>query len=670
MSALADCDNIRASMRFSDLKLSRSSIILLLCGGVFCGILMGLFIGLTRDLPQIRSLESFSPSAVTRIFSSDGVLLSEIFLEKRHPVPLKKIPQHLKQALIATEDRKFYSHSGVDLKAVIRAIYKDIRAGEFVEGASTITQQLAKTLFLTPRKTIVRKIKEALLAFQLERRYTKDEILTYYLNQVYFGSGAYGAESAARIYFGKSVSELNLPECALLAGIPKSPLRYSPLNHPEMAVKRRNIVLGQMHDVKLLTQTELKEARQQPLQLAADPREPVIAPYFIDTVKKELEEIVGADQLYKGGLRVYTTLSYNLQQAAESALARGVRALEARMQKNRIADPVPQAALVCLEVSTGGVVAMVGGRDFAQSPYNRAVTALRQPGSAFKPIVYAYAVEQGFPQNKLLLDAPVTFKGAGANKDWIPQNFSKTYLGEITMRRALAVSENIPAVRLLETLGPAPIARFGHKLGITSNLRSDLTLALGSSEVTLLELTAVYAVFANQGQWIKPYGILEINDRRGRPLWRVRPQKRVVMSRAGAAIITDMLTAVIEEGTGRRAGDLTKPLAGKTGTTDDYTNALFIGFSPSLAAGVWVGRDRNLTLGDRETGSRAALPIWIDFMRQALAAKSLGYFDIPDDVVKVRIDPVTGEAAGEDTPGSVAALFKKGTEPPVSRPGF
>jgi penicillin-binding protein 1A len=313
---------------------------------------------------------------------------------------------------------------------------------------------------------------------------------------------------------------------------------------------------------------------------------------------------------------------------------------------------------------------MVGGRDFAQSPYNRAVTALRQPGSAFKPIVYAYAVEQGFPQNKLLLDAPVTFRGAGTNKDWIPQNFSKTYLGEITMRRALAVSENIPAVRLLETLGPAPIARFGHKLGITSSLRSDLTLALGSSEVTLLELTAVYAVFANQGQWIKPYGILEINDRRGRPLWRVKPQKRVVMSRAGAAIITDMLTAVVEEGTGRRAGDLTKPLAGKTGTTDNYTNALFIGFSPSLAAGVWVGRDRNQTLGDRETGSRAALPIWIGFMRKALAAKSLGYFDIPDDVVKVRIDPVTGEAAAEDSPGSVAALFKVGTEPPASRPGF
>jgi len=657
-------------MRFSYLRISRSAIILLFCGGAFCGILLGLFIGLTRDLPQIRSLESFSPSEVTRIVSSDEVLLAEIFLEKRHPVPLKEIPEYLKAALIATEDRKFYRHSGVDLKAVIRAIYKDIRAGEFVEGASTITQQLAKTLFLTPRKTIVRKMKEALLAFQLERRYTKDEILTYYLNQVYFGSGAYGAESAARIYFDKSVSALTLPECALLAGIPKSPVRYSPLNHPELSVKRRNIVLRQMQDVGLLSETELAEALQQPLQVAAGRQETVKAPYFIDAVKKELEEIVGADQLYKGGLRVYTTLSYSLQQAAESAVADGLAALEKRMQKNRIPNPDPQAALVCLEVSTGGIAAMVGGRDFAESPYNRASTALRQPGSAFKPIVYAYAVEQGFAQNKLLLDAPVTFRGASGGSDWSPQNFSKTYLGEITMRRALAVSENIPAVRLLETLGPASVARFGHKLGITSTLRSDLTMALGSSEVTLLELTAAYAVFANQGQWIEPYGILEINDRRGRQLWRIKPQKRVGMSRAGAAVVTDMLTAVVAEGTARRAGGLTGPLAGKTGTTDDYKNALFIGYSPSVVAGVWVGTDQNETLGNRETGARAALPIWVDFMRSALAAKSLGYFDIPDDVVKVRIDPATGMPAAEDSPGSVPALFKKGTEPPASLRAF
>ena len=651
-------------MALSELKISKSAIAVVLCGGAFCGVLIGLFIGLTRDLPQIRSLESFSPSAATRIFSSDDVLLAEIFLEKRHPVPLKNIPPYLTSALIATEDRKFYRHSGVDLKAILRAVYKDIRAGEFVEGASTITQQLAKTLFLTPRKTLVRKMKEALLAFQLERRYTKEEILTYYLNQVYFGSGAYGVESAARIYFGKSVSDLTLAECALLAGIPKSPLRYSPLINPELSVQRRNVVLRQMHEVGLLSESELAEARQEPLQLPAGQQEPVKAPYFIDAVKKELEEIVGADQLYKGGLRVYTTLSASLQQAAESALSGGLASLQDRMRRKKIVNPDPQAALICLEIPTGGIVAMVGGRDHAESPFNRATMALRQPGSAFKPIVYAYAVEQGFPQSRLLLDAPVTFKGAGANKDWSPQNFTKSYLGEITMRRALAVSENIPAVRLLEMLGPASVVRFGHRLGITSTLRSDLTLSLGSSEVTLLELTAAYGVFANQGQWVKSFGILEIVDRRGRKLWQVKPQKRVVMSRAGAAIITDMLSAVVQEGTAKKASGLTKPLAGKTGTTDDYKNALFIGFSPSLVAGVWVGRDQNETLGTLETGSRAALPIWIDFMQSAAAARPLGYFDIPDDVVKVWIDPVSGKPVAADTTGAVPALFRTGTAPP------
>ena len=655
-------------MRLSDLPISKSAIILLFSGGAFCGILLGLFIGLTRDLPQIRSLESFTPSATTRILSSDEVLLAEVFIEKRHPVALENIPEELINALIATEDRKFYSHSGVDLKAVIRAIYKDIPAGEFVEGASTITQQLAKTLFLTPRKTIVRKMKEALLAFQLERRYTKNEILAYYLNQVYFGSGAYGVESAARIYFGKPVSELTLSECALLAGIPKSPSRYSPLVNPELSVRRRNVVLRQMHEVGMLSKQDLLQARHQPLELTTGQSNAVKAPYFVDTIKKDVEDLVGADRLYKGGLKVYTSLSYGLQQAAETAVRKGIAALEARMQKNNILQPDPQAALICLEIPTGAIVAMVGGRDHSQSPYNRSTIALRQPGSAFKPIVYAYAVEQGFGQHKLLLDAPVAFRGSGPGTDWRPQNFSKTYLGEITMRKALAISENIPAVRLLEMLGPASVARFGHRLGITSKLRPDLTMALGASEVTLQELTAAYAVFANQGQWIKPYGLLEIVDRRGRQLWRVRPHKRVVMSRAGAAIITDMLSAVVEEGTGRRANVLPKPLAGKTGTTDDYRNAMFVGFSPSVVTGVWVGRDQNETLGSRETGSKAALPIWIEFMRSAQRDKPPGFFDIPDDVVKVWIDSVTGVAVADQTPGGVPALFKRGSEPIARKP--
>ncbi len=650
-------------MNLSRFTKSKATLFLILFGAAFCGGMIGLFIGLTRDLPQIRSLESFTPSAVTRIYSADKILLAEVFMEKRDPVPLNVIPPHLKTALITTEDRKFHSHSGVDLKAILRAIIKNIWAGEFVEGASTITQQLAKTLFLTPRKTLVRKIKEALLAFQLERRYTKDEILTFYLNQVYFGSGAYGVESAARIFFGKSVKDLTLAECALVASMPRSPSRYSPLVNPDLATKRRNIVLKQMAATGVITEEVYNAARQEPLQLATQETDSVKAPYFIEYVKKQLEEIVGPTQLYKAGLTVFTTLSYALQQTAEKAVKEGLNALEARIKKQNIDDPDTQCALVSLEVATGGITAMVGGRDFYESPFNRATTASRQPGSAFKPIVYAHAIEREFPQNKLLLDAPVVFKGAKEGKDWTPKNFSGTYQGEMTMRKALAISENIPAVRLIEMLGPASVVRFGHTLGITSPLAPNLSLALGSSEVTLLELTAAYSVFANRGQWIKAYGILEIDDHRGRVLWQAKPQKKVAMSRNGAAIITDMLTGVIREGTGRKATVLKRPVAGKTGTTDEYKDALFIGFSPSIAAGVWVGRDLHSTLGDLETGARAALPIWIEFMRKALAQQSYEYFDIPDDVVRVTINPMSGVPVPKEAPDAVPALFKKGSEP-------
>lgn len=650
-------------MNLSFLTKSKTTLFIILFGAAFCGGMIGLLIGFTRDLPQIRSLESFTPSAVTRIYSADKVLLAEVFMEKRDPVSLNVIPPHLKTALITTEDRKFHSHSGVDLKAIIRAIIKDIWAGEFVEGASTITQQLAKTLFLTPRKTLVRKIQEALLAFQLERRYTKDEILAYYLNQVYFGSGAYGVESAARIFFGKSVKDLTLAECALVAGMPRSPSRYSPLVNPELAIKRRNIVLKQMAATGAITDEVYNAARQESLQLATQGTNSVKAPYFIEYVKKQLEEIVGPTQLYKAGLTVFTTLSYALQQIAEKAVSEGLDALKARMKKLDIDDSDTQCALVSLEVTTGGITAMVGGRDFYESSFNRATTARRQPGSAFKPIVYAYAIERKFPQNKLLLDAPVVFKGAKDGKDWTPKNFSGTYQGEMTMRKALAISENIPAVRLIEMLGPASVVRFGHTLGITSPLAPNLSLALGSSEVTLLELTAAYAVFANRGQWIRAYGILEIDDHKGRVLWQVKPQKKVAMSQIGAAIITDMLTGVVREGTGRKATVLNRPVAGKTGTTDEYKDALFIGFSPSIAAGVWVGKDMHSTLGNLETGARAALPIWIGFMRKALPQRSYEYFDIPDDVVRVAINPASGVPVPKDTPDAVTALFKKGSEP-------
>jgi penicillin-binding protein 1A len=649
-----------AKIRFTKKTISIFLIILI---GALSGAFAGAFIALTHDLPQIRSLEDFRPDAVTRIYSSDKVLLAELFVEKREPVSLEVIPSYLTAALVTTEDRKFFKHSGVDLKGITRAIIKDIWAGEFVEGASTITQQLAKTLFLTHRKTIVRKMKEAILAFQLERRYTKNEILELYLNQVYFGSGAYGVQSAAKIFFGKTVQDLTLGECALIAGMPKSPSRYSPLVNKELAIKRKNIVLRQMRDTGIIDEKGYQEAINKELQLNTSKSKTSKAPYFVDYVKKFVEETLGSSGVYKSGLTIFTTLNYELQQTANTAINNGLLALEKRMKAQDLPNQKPQAALIALDIQTGRIMAMVGGKDYDQSPFNRVTHAQRQPGSAFKPIVYAFAIEKGLAQNKLLLDAPIAYKGAKNGQDWQPENFSQSYKGEMTLRRALAVSQNVPAVRLMETLGPYSVAQFGHSLGIETPLDENLSLALGTSEVTLIDLTSVFAVFPNRGEKVTPYGVMEVVDRQGRIIWRVKSQKRLVMSRSAAAIITNMLQGVIQEGTGRKARHLGRPLGGKTGTTNDYKDALFIGFSPSIAAGVWVGNDLGGTLGDRETGARAALPIWIEFMSVALDSQPHQYFDIPDDVVQIRMNPETGRLANENSSRAVTALFKKGTDP-------
>ena len=638
-------------------------ILLIIMSGIICGILSGFFLALTHNLPQISSLEHFRPSATTRIYSSDRVLIAELFVEKRDPVSLKVIPEYLKKAIIATEDRNFYNHSGVDLKGIVRAIIKDIWAGKFIEGASTITQQLAKTLFLNHRKTLGRKLKEAFLAFHLERRYTKDEILELYLNQVYFGSGAYGVESAARIFFDKSVKDLTLAECALVSAMPKAPSRYSPLVNRDLSIKRRNTVLKQMLDTDIINETEYNKALTEILNLSKKNKNSLKAPYFVEYIKDFLENIIGSSRLYKEGLTIYTTLCYELQKAAEDAIAKGLSDLESRMKHQGIINPDPQSALVSLDIQSGGILVMIGGKDFYKSPYNRATIAKRQPGSAFKPIVYAHAIEKGFTQSMKILDAPVVFRGGKNGEDWKPENFSRNYQGEITLRKAFALSKNIPAIRLIEMLGPSSVVQFGYKLGIESTLSPNLSLVLGTSEVTLLELTSAYTIFPNMGKSIKPYGVMEVVDHNGRIVWRAKPKKRLVMSRTNAAIMTDMLMAVVKEGTGKKASIIKRSVAGKTGTTDKCKDALFVGFSPSIATGVWVGRDKFVTLGKWETGARAALPIWMEFMEKALANKPFKYFDIPDDVVRMNIDPVSGLPANAESPDAVTALFKKGTEP-------
>lgn len=626
---------------------------------VLSGVLIGTFLGLTRDLPQIRALNTFKPSGVTRILAEDGTPLTELFVQNRIPVPIQEMPPDLLAAIVATEDRKFFEHSGIDIKGILRAGVRDIVAGEFVEGASTITQQLAKTLFLTSQKTLFRKVQEAVLAFQIERRYTKKEILALYLNQIYLGSGAYGVSSAAKIFFGKTLDELSLAECALIAAMPRAPSRYSPLVDKDLARHRRNIVLKQMLAVGDIDEKAFAQAVNEPVRTRSRTGGHAKAPYFTAFATKALEDHIGASMLYKGGLTIYTTIRLDLQQAAETAVRNGLLDLEKRMQsRGGHSDGPPQGALVALDVHNGGILAMVGGRDFDQSTFNRATTAKRQPGSAFKPIVYAAAIQRmGFSQNMTLTDAPVVFKSASGNRDWKPENFSRTYKGEMTLRKALALSENIPAVRLLQMTGPETVIDFAHDLGINSTLKPYLSLALGVSELTLLELTSAYAVFPNGGQAIAPFGILEVVDGGGRVVWRVKPHKKVVMSRQNAAIVTDMLRAVILEGTGRKARGLGPAVAGKTGTTDNCVDALFVGFSPDVTAGVWVGLDTPQSLGRRETGARAALPIWIEFMRTALAGGPLRYFDMPDNVERKSMDPSSGALVPDGTPGAVQALF-------------
>lgn len=629
--------------------------------GLLCGATAGAFVALTKDLPQIIALENYKPSAITRVYSSDQLLLAELYAEKRDPVPLSQIPDALITALLTTEDRRFYDHSGVAFKGILRAMIQNLRTRRFAQGASTLTQQLAKTLFLTPRKTLLRKAREAILALQLERRYTKDELLALYLNQIYYGSGAYGVASAARVYFNKELKELTLAQCALIAGLPKAPSRYSPLVNPELAVKRRNIVLKQMLITGAIAETDYRTAVEEVLVAPEKtPTRKKYAAHFINHIKQQLETIVSADRIYKGGLTVHTTLSHRFQQAAEEAVDRRLEQLEERRRANGMpSPPAPQAALIAIDVATGGLVAMIGGYGDKKGDFNRATMAKRQPGSSFKPIIYALAVERGYDQHQKLLDAPVVFQSSSRNQEWQPQNFSNRYDGEVTMRWALAHSKNIPVVRLMEQLGPSSVVQFGQALGIKSKIAPNLSLALGTSEVSLLELTATYATFANQGKSIDPYGIATVVDDTGQTIWKTKPKQRISMSRSGAAIVTNMLEAVIQDGTGRRARVLPGPVAGKTGTTNDYKDALFIGYAPSIAVGVWVGMDDASTLGPKETGAKAALPIWIDFLQAALEGQPQKYFDIPDDVRQVHINPKTGDMLPANHREAVPILIKR-----------
>jgi penicillin-binding protein 1A len=611
------------------------------------GVAIAAYVYWPTDLPPVKALEEYAPSVGSRVYAGDDEFITEFQAEKRIFVPLQQIPPTLRNAIIAVEDARFYSHFGVDLRGIARAAYANFRHGRVVEGGSTITQQLAKVLFLTPDRRFSRKVKEALLAFELEKRYSKDRLLELYLNQVYMGHGAFGVEAAARMYFGKSVQELSLPEAAMLAALPRSPGNYSPFERPELAQRRRAIVVSRLLEQGYISEAEAKATNRAPLGLVPSERRRGSGQYFLEYLQQSLEAKYGSDVLYKSGLAIYTTLDLGLQRAAEDALRDGIQAV-AQRQGARVAargkgapaaPPVPpEGAVVVMEPATGYVKALVGGADFSRTEFNRALHAHRQPGSAFKPFVYLAALEGGHEPTEVLDDSPVRYVSAG--KVWAPENYDGKFRGPVSLQQALEESINVPTIRLLEQIGVKAAIDAAQRAGIRSPLPHDLTLALGSGDVTLLELTAAYGTFANQGVHMEPLMVRYVTDAQGRLVEENIPQGQEAIDPGIANRLTAMLRGVVERGTAVAARVLERPVAGKTGTTNDFSNAWFVGYTPSLVAGVWVGYDRPRSLGNEETGARTALPIWVAIMRAALRDQPVEEFPAvpaaPTDVEAAR----------------------------------
>jgi penicillin-binding protein 1A len=592
-------------------KTSRSKTLFILFF-LFCvlsGIAGGFLYWTFSDLPAVNAIEEYVPMESSKVYSADGKILAEFYYERRTFVPYYKIPDHVKKAFVAIEDARFYSHPGIDFIGTLRALVHDISTRSMAQGGSTITQQLAKMLFLKPEKSIIRKVREAVLSLQIEKRYTKDEILGLYLNQTYFGTRAFGIEAASQTYFGKSVMDLTIGEAALLASLPKAPSAYSPFKNPEKSRERRTVVLDAMLRNGFITSAQYRQALQEPIPSSPHYRK-YEAPYFVELLRQQLEHKYGAS-IYTVGYKIRSTLDAHLQNIAEAALEKGVKNIEKRER------PGVQAALVAIDIHTGEIKAMVGGFDFWENQFNRATSALRQPGSAFKPFVYLTALEEGMVPDDTIDDSPVSFKGARPGQLWTPRNYKGEYLGTVTLTTALAKSLNAATVRLAAKVGVPGIIENAKLLGIRSTLQPYLSIALGASDVTLSEMVEAYAALAT-GKRISLISYDRIENRDGIVIDEVYPTFADVISDDIVAEMRVLLGDVVKEGTGAAARNLGRSVYGKTGTTNDYTDAWFIGFDDSLAVGVWVGRDNHTPIGRRETGARAALPIWVDFMRQAV----------------------------------------------------
>jgi len=649
--------------------LRRSTILTVsLSLSILAGVIFGTLITFLGEIPLVSDLKAYKPSLATKIYDGEGRLVTELFSEQRTKISLDTVPAHLEKAVIAIEDNNFYHHFGIQVSGILRSLMVNVLHRGYQQGGSTITQQLARNMFLTRRKTIERKIKEIILALQIERMYTKREILEMYLNQIYFGNGAYGVESASRAYFGKHVQDLELAECALLAGLPRAPNTYNPYRNQDRALMRRNLVIAQMQRLGYITSDEAGQAKAEPLKLSSI--EVSQAPYFVEYVRRQLEDRYGSNAIYKGGLKVYTTLDLAVQEAAQDSMNEGLAEAEKLITPHqpalpgRIPEPL-QCALVVLDPATGEIKAMIGGRNFAESKFNRAVQAQRQPGSSFKPFIYAAAFSKGFTQADIILDAPMVFKTDQGNV-WKPENFTTKFGGPTTLRSALTHSRNVITVKLLEKIGISTVVELAHRMGIASTLNPYLTLALGASEINLLELVSAYGSFPNHGIHAEPVSILRVEDAEGTVLEENASFRQEVLDEATCYVMTDVLENVINAGTGytvRRLG-FKYPAAGKTGTTNDYTDAWFLGFTSEYVAGVWLGLDSHRSLGRGVTGGMVAAPIWAKLMNRVYANRVPKNFSRPDGIAMVQFCKTSGLLANpECSLNAMVGAFTAGTAP-------
>jgi penicillin-binding protein 1A len=686
----------------------KTAFAILLLLAVITGSLAGLMLVFSVNLPQINDLERYRPSTMTDLYDCKGRVLGSFALEKRIVINYDGFSPVLREAVISIEDKNFDSHWGINVFRIAGALLHDIRSHGRAQGASTLTMQLARNLFLSADRTATRKIQEAYLAIQIERAFTKEQIFTLYGNQIYLGSGMYGFEAASQFYFSKHAKDLNLTEAALLAGLPKGPVAYSPLINPEKSLRRRNLVLSEMESDGVITHVQADQARRAPLGLHINEPEMSVAPWFQEEVRRELEKKFGTEQVHEAGLRVDTTLDLDLQKTANKALADGLATYErrhgwkgkrenvlsggdsldgykhpdwatawhagdyvhalvmqaqplqirARVGSNEILllpqdwawtgqrygdalvkpgdviyvhladttegdaqratleqDSGTQGAVFAMDNTTGDVLAMVGGRDYALSEFNRSTQAERQTGSSFKPYVYTTAIEQGAKPDDIVVDAPVTFGS------YSPHNYENDYKGAMTLINAFAESRNIPAVKLAARVGIRKVIDMAHRFGVTSDIPAYLPIALGAAEITLEEQVTSYSVFPNDGIRVKPRLIKKVTNADGITLWEDAPAVDEIISQQTARTMMTLLRAVTAHGTGAAVAQMNHPLGGKTGTTSDYTDAWFMGFSPSITCGVWVGYDSRQSLGEKETGARAALPIWMEIMKVAIAGK-------------------------------------------------